>query len=206
MGLAELAVFALAFLVAAAAPGPTTAALVARVLASGARGIVPFCAGLVLGDLAWLCAALLGLAVLAATMQPLFLVLKYLGAAYLLWLAFRLWTAPAAAPHADAGALPEGGGALRGVALGIALTLGNPKTMLFFLALMPSVVSAGGITAAGGVQLALVVLCVYPVVLAAYVLAAARLRKLFRSARAVRAANRGAAAVMGGAAVAIATR
>ena len=97
MDLAALLVFAGALVVAAASPGPTIAALVARVIGRGLDGAAAFTAGLMLGDLVWLAVAILGLAVVAQTFHEVFLVIKYAGAAYLLYLAYRMWTAPVAA-------------------------------------------------------------------------------------------------------------
>src|ERR1700704_5422431 len=94
MDLTSLLVFAGALFVAAASPGPGIAAIVARVLGRGMNGAIAFTAGVALGDVVWLTFAVLGLAVIAQTFQAVFLVIKYAGAAYLLYLAWKLWTAP----------------------------------------------------------------------------------------------------------------
>ena len=95
MDVAALVLFASTLLLAAASPGPGVAALVARVVGRGARGAGAFAAGLILGDLVWLAVAILGLAVVAQTFHEVFLVIKYAGAGYLAYLAYRMWTAPA---------------------------------------------------------------------------------------------------------------
>src|SRR5215813_10657283 len=97
MDLAALVLFASTLLVAAASPGPGIAALVARVIGRGPEGASAFAAGLILGDLVWLAVAILGLAVVAQTFHEVFLAIKYAGAAYLIYLAYRMWTAPVAA-------------------------------------------------------------------------------------------------------------
>jgi threonine/homoserine/homoserine lactone efflux protein len=203
MDLAALVLFATVFGVACAAPGPTMAALVARVLGNGTRGIVPFCLGLVASDLMWLTAAVFGLAVVAALFQPVFVALKYLGAAYLLYLAWKLWTAPAATPGA---AKPVRGEGLRLFLGAIAVGSGNPKTMLFYLALLPSVVPVAQVSPIGFAELATVVIVVYGLILAAYVLAAERARRALRNTRVVRYVQRATGAVMAGAAAAVASR
>lgn len=203
MTLATLLIFAGVFGAAAASPGPTVAALVARVLARGRGGILPFCLGLVAGDLLWLAAAVLGLGMVVALFQPVFVALKYLGAAYLLFLAWKLWTAPATSA-ADA-APPRGEGAR--LFLGaIAVVSGNPKTMLFYFALLPTVLPLGRIAPADFAALAAAVVVVYGAILVGYVLAADRARRVFTSARAHRRINRATCAVMAGAAVAVASR
>ncbi len=203
MDLAGLLVFALAYVMATASPGPGTAAVVARTLARGPGGSAGFIAGFVLGDLIWFSVAASGLALLAETFAALFTALRYAGAAYLLFLAWKLWTAPAVVPGAAAAA-PEKGGRL--FLAGLAITLGNPKVIVFFLALLPTVVDLPSLTPGGFAAIALLSAAILTSVLAAYTLAAARARRLLASPRAVRVVNRGSGAAMAGAAVAVASR
>src|SRR5262245_4602396 len=90
-----LGIFCAIYLIAVATPGPGVAAVIARSLARGSRGAAAFIAGFLVGDLVWFVFAATGLAALAQTAYALFVVLKYVGAAYLLYLAYRLWTSPA---------------------------------------------------------------------------------------------------------------
>jgi threonine/homoserine/homoserine lactone efflux protein len=198
----SLLAFAAVLGIACASPGPTIAALVARVLGRGTSGAPAFCLGLLLSDILWLTAAVLGLAVLAETFHALFVALKYLGAGYLLYLAWRLWTAPAAPPVA---ARVPGEG-LRLFVAGIAVGSGNPKTMLFYLALLPTLLPLQAITAADWAMLVATQVVVYGGILVFYVLLAARARRAFASPRALRWINRATGGVMAGAAVAVATR
>jgi threonine/homoserine/homoserine lactone efflux protein len=198
------ALFCLVYVLATASPGPGIAAIVARALSHGTQGIAAFIAGFVVGDLIWFALAASGMAVLAQTAHTLFLVLKYAGAAYLLYLAFRLWTAPAA-PISEVGS----GGDQRSSKLfvaGVALTLGNPKVMVFFLALLPTVITLTQITLAGFLQVAAAICVILSCVLTFYAIAAMRTRRFFKSAKAVRWLNRGSGTVMAGAAVAVAAR
>ena len=198
-----LAAFAIALALSTASPGPTIAALLARVIGRGTAGAGAFCAGLIVGDAVWLAAAILGLSLLAEAAQPVFAVLKWLGVAYLLWLAWQLWTAPAAAPGEVA---PPSGEGWRLAGTGLLITLGNPKTMLFYTALTPTLIDLRAVTAADFGTLLAVLVVVYGAVLGCYVVVAARARRLFRSARAVRRMNQACGAAMAGAATAIATR
>jgi threonine/homoserine/homoserine lactone efflux protein len=134
---ATLIAFTAALALAAASPGPGIIAVVAKALGSGFRGAFPMVLGLVLGDLSYLTFAAFGLAALAQSFGTVFVVVKWLGAAYLAWLAVRLWTAEPAAARFGAAAAT---GAWRTFLGGLALTLGNPKVMIFYLALLPSLV------------------------------------------------------------------
>jgi threonine/homoserine/homoserine lactone efflux protein len=194
--------FAMILLVAVISPGPAVAALLARIMARGTEGIAAFCAGLVIGDLIWLSCAMFGLAALAALFQPLFLVVKYCGAAYLLYLAWKLWSG-AGAPLASEPVRGQGR-QLFGAAL--LISMGNPKVMLFYLAVLPTVIDLTRLTVMDMLELAGIVALVVSAVLAGYVLLAAQARRMFTSARAVRRLNRGAALAMAGAAATIVAR
>lgn len=204
MDFAGLFVFALAYLMATASPGPGVAAVVARTLARGPGGSAGFIAGFVLGDLIWFAVAASGLALLAEAFAALFTAMRYAGAAYLLFLAWKLWTAPAVVPAVVGAPPPE-----KGVKLflaGLTITLGNPKVIVFFLALLPTVVDLPSLTPGGFAAIALLSAAILSSVMAAYTLAAARARRLLTSPGAVRAVNRGSGAAMAGAAVAVASR
>jgi threonine/homoserine/homoserine lactone efflux protein len=200
-----LLAFTVALTIAALLPGPGMTAVVARALAVGFRGTIPLIFGMIAGDLVFLTCAALGLAALAATFATVFTVVKFAGAAYLLWLAWQLWTTP---PHGDtvvAAAAPSRS-SLRVLAGGLALTLGNPKTIVFYMALLPTVVDFAGLTVVGYVELVAIVAIDLMIVGALYAGAAARARDLFRDASARRVLDRTAGAMMAGAAVAVATR
>ncbi|MGU4174214.1 LysE family transporter, partial [Pseudomonas aeruginosa] len=93
MTLTTLFAYATALFIAAAIPGPGMTAIVARALGSGFRETFFMGLGLVLGDMIYLTAVILGLAFVAQTFQEAFMVLKFAGAAYLLYIAWKLWTA-----------------------------------------------------------------------------------------------------------------
>jgi len=201
MDLAALLLFGGTLFVAAASPGPGIAALVARVIGRGADGAIAFSGGLILGDLVWLAVAILGLAVVAQTFHEVFVAIKYAGAAYLIYFAYRMWTAPAEA-H-DIAADRDRESRPRLFLAGLALTLGNPKVVAFYLALLPNLIDLTRVGLFGYVELASVSIVVLTVVFGAYVIAAARARALFRSTRAMRLLNRTGGTIMAGAAVAV---
>jgi threonine/homoserine/homoserine lactone efflux protein len=203
MTLSSLVVFALALLITAGSPGPSVAALVARVLTNGFREVLPFLIAMWLGEALWLTCAVTGLAVLAHKFALAFLVLKFVGIAYLLFLAGKMWFAPA---NVENGRLPAAQSPLRMFAAGLTVALGNPKIMVFYLALLPTIVDVSHVGWLAWFQLMLTTLCVLAAVDCAWALLAVRARRLLTSRRAVKVANRTSATMMAGAAVAIATR
>ncbi|TGQ34955.1 MULTISPECIES: LysE family translocator [unclassified Mesorhizobium] len=190
--------------IAAAIPGPGLTALIARALGSGFRSALAMSFGLMLGDLTYLTAVVLGLAFVAQTFGMVFLAIKWLGVAYLAFLGWRFWTSGITPETIEA--RKGKGGLLSSFIAGLAVTLGNPKTMIFYLAITPTIVDLKTITLADyGILVALTVI-VLLVVLVPYLALAAKARGLLKSPRALRALNRTAAGFMVGAAAAIAAR
>jgi threonine/homoserine/homoserine lactone efflux protein len=121
MTLSGLLVFAPALSIAAGSPGPGLAALVARVLTNGLRDVLPFLVAMWLGEALWLTFAVAGLAVIAKMFGALFIALKFAGAAYLLFLAWKMWCEPTDLSRNE---LATGRRPLRMFAAGLVVTLG----------------------------------------------------------------------------------
>ncbi len=204
MSHSSLLLFAAVYLAAIATPGPGIAALVARVLANGLKGVVPFILGYVIGDWIWLVFAASGLQVIAKNFAPLFMVVKYAGAAYLMFMAIQMWRR-----HTDGAKVIGERDRRSGWQLflsSLTLTIGNPKVIVFFVSILPLVVDLKAMTLASFAEIFVVCAICLIAVLSGYVLAANGARALFQSALAMRNINRGAASIMAGAAVVIAAR
>src|ERR1700689_2046862 len=201
MTVSNLLVFALALIVAAGSPGPSIAALVARVLTRGLREVLPFLAAMWLGEALWLTCAVAGLAVVARTLGVVFVAIKFIGVAYLLYLAWKMWFAPT---QDSKDQLPSGQSPWRLFGTGLAVTLGNPKIMVFYLALLPTIIDLDHVGTAAWIELTAVMLLVLMSVDLALALLAARARRLLTSRKAVKIANRTSATMMAGAAAVIA--
>jgi len=202
MTLYGVALFGLVYCLAVASPGPGVAAIVARSLARGTQGAPAFIAGFLIGDLVWFTVAATGLAALAQSAHAVFVAVKYAGLAYLLYLAYKMWTAPAKA--IDESAVDPSQRPSRLFLTTLSLTLGNPKPMVFFLALLPTVVKLETLTVTGFFEIVAVIAVELPLVLGTYAYAASRARRFLRSPRAIRIVNRSSATAMAGAAVMIA--
>ncbi|EKF41822.1 lysine exporter protein LysE/YggA [Nitratireductor indicus C115] len=203
MDFSALLIFGVTLLVAAGSPGPSIAALVARVITRGWRDVLPFLLAMWIGEAIWLSFAIFGLAYVAETFHHLFVAIKYAGVAYLLYLAWRMWTAPV---ETGTGEMPAADSRLRLFLAGMAVTLGNPKIMMFYLALLPTLIDLTSVTLLGWAELTVTMVLVLIAVDAAWMVAATQARRLLKSSRAMRIANRTSASMMAGAAAAIATR
>lgn len=203
MTLASVLVFAAALFVAAGSPGPSIAALVSRVLTKGWRDVLPFLMAMWVGETVWLSFAVAGLSAIAESFQPVFVAIKWIGVAYLLYLAWKMWFARTDA--AD-GELPESRSAARMFFAGLTVTLGNPKIMMFYVALLPSIIDLNGVTVIGWLELVAAMLLVLATVDILWITLANKARQFLKSPRALKIANRISAGTMAGAAAAIATR
>jgi threonine/homoserine/homoserine lactone efflux protein len=137
---ALLGAFAAASVVLAVTPGPGVIYIVARCLAQGRRAGLASVAGVALGNLGNAAGASLGLAALFAVSSLAFTVVKWAGAAYLVWLGIRALRAPVV-PAAVQAPAPEALG--RVFRDGAIVSLLNPKTAIFFAAFLPPFLQPG---------------------------------------------------------------
>ena len=191
-------VYVAALGIAAFSPGPGLAALVATVFAQGARKSLWFCLGIIVGDLIWLTLSLRGLALIEQKVPFVFLAIKWAGVAYLTYLAVCLWRTPAA-PQSPGASKKRG--AIATALSGFSITMGNPKAMLFYLALLPSIVTQDRLTLTMVFALAAAVVVVLSSVFAVYIYAAHKARIAMTGARGMRAFNKLTGTALGGAAV-----
>jgi threonine/homoserine/homoserine lactone efflux protein len=186
MTFASLTTYAFALFVVAVIPGPGIAALVARALGSGIAAGLGLAAGIVLGDVVFLTAAALGVAALAAAFGTVFIVIKYIGAIYLAWIAYKIWTAGLVGTDVEAG---RRHGVAHSFYSGLLVTLGNPKAMLFYMALLPTLMDLRSLTLAGYGELVCLTAVVLAIVTIPYVLLAATARGFLHHPAAVQRLN-----------------
>ena len=127
--------FLFATVILLATPGPTILLVVSYALAQGRGVALAVVAGVILGDLLAMSATLLGLGVILTTSATLFTAMKWVGAAYLAWMGWRMIHSAGIAT-AD---LAQVAGKSRGMAFrdSALVTLLNPKSIGFFVAFVP---------------------------------------------------------------------
>jgi threonine/homoserine/homoserine lactone efflux protein len=190
----SLLALAAALFIFAATPGPGVFATLARALASGFRPACAVIVGIVIGDIIFLLLAIFGLSAIAGVLGELFLVIKIAGGAYLIWLGCQIW---AAKPE-----IPEVGGYapqiswFRNLISGLAITLSNPKTILFYMGFLPTFMDLFRLSGRDIVIVTVIVATVVAGVLIGYAYTASRARALFHDPKAVRILNRSAGTIM----------
>jgi threonine/homoserine/homoserine lactone efflux protein len=135
--LGALGLFVVAAMVLAVTPGPAVLYIVTRSISQGRAAGVVSCLGVAVGGLVHVLAAALGLSAVLAASALAFDVVKYAGAAYLVYLGVRKLTQAPAATVEDAGGRRS---LLRVFRDGVVVNVLNPKTALFFLAFLPQFV------------------------------------------------------------------
>jgi threonine/homoserine/homoserine lactone efflux protein len=188
---------------AAAIPGPDVAAIVGSGLSGGLSRAFSVIIGIIMGHAVWMTAAITGLAALAAALGPAFLLIKIGAIGYLLYLARGLWSAPITPLPADA---PSAAPNRAGIITGLAVALSNPKALVFFSAVVPSVLPLESLRLSDDALLILCSSAVFVVVFGAWALLAAKARQFLGNAANRRGFNRVSALLIAGSAALVATR
>ncbi|WP_413616273.1 LysE family translocator [Halomonas cupida] len=125
--------FAAASLLLVIAPGPAVALMVSTGLSRGRRAALSLIPGYFFGDLVAMVLSFAGLGALLMTSAKLFVLLKWLGALYLVYLGWRMWREARQLGDAE----PTVNGTRHLGAQAFLVSVLNPKSLLFFLAFMP---------------------------------------------------------------------
>ncbi len=155
-------------------PGPTVLLVLSYAISHGRRTALASAAGVAMGDLIAMSLSLAGLGALVATSAALFTLLKWVGAAYLIWLGIKLIRS------APSGALPVPQENVTPRAVfwhNATVTALNPKSIAFFIAFVPQFVSAGQPLWPQFAVLTATFVSLAALNALAYALAAARLRR-----------------------------
>jgi threonine/homoserine/homoserine lactone efflux protein len=199
-----IVVFSIAYAIVVFVPGPGLAYFVGQVLGHGVKVAPAQALGIYVGDMVWYTLAATGLAALASVYGGLFTAMKWLGAAYLLYLAFKMWRERPRELAAVADRRVFSHWAL--FAGSLMVTLSNPKAIVFYLAVLPAIIDLRQLTLAGYLIGALLIAVILFADLAGYAFAAHAARSFFREPAALQRLNRFAAICITGAAILIALR
>jgi threonine/homoserine/homoserine lactone efflux protein len=200
-------------------PGQDTALTIRNTLLGGRGGGVATAAGVSTGQLTWTIATSAGLAALLVTSEPVFMVLKWAGAAYLVFLGLQALHAALSPGSRSVSPSPSGGanvvrvagfparaGSGRGLYLqGVLSNLGNPKMVVFFSSLLPQFVAPGQATFARLLVLGLIFCSMTFVWLSFYAVVVARAGDFLRRDRVRRALEATTGLVLIGLGVRLAT-
>ena len=202
--LTEIVIYAFALAVLVLTPGPVVVATVAKTLASGIRSALPLAAGVSIVDMLWPLLAILGLSALVEAHAGALQVLRYVGGAILIWMGARmilragkrLETAP------DPALMRRN--AWQGFLAGALVNLGNPKSIVFFIGLLPTLFDLSALTWADAAVILAMSAAVPFLGNLVWAGAAHRARAYLASAAAVKRVNQASGGALAGAGAVIA--
>ncbi|KVM61296.1 lysine transporter LysE [Burkholderia ubonensis] len=183
-------------------PGPTMLLALNNGATRGMRIAAYGIAGAALSDLILIGAVGCGLGAIMQASEHLFVMLKWVGAAYLLYLAWALWRAPATLPSADtmqADGARDGRSAFKRSLL---VALSNPKGLLFFSAFLPQFIQPLSNVPAQYATLAIVTSLIDILLMGVYAVSGYHVMKVM-SGQALKWLNRGCASMLAGLAIAL---
>jgi len=140
---AAIALF-VSMIVLALIPGPGVIAVIARSTTVGLKHGVTTSLGIITGDFIFITFALLGLSTLATLLGELFILIKFIGAAYLIWLGFSLMFSKKKSAISTKTAAPKHSASF---VVGLITTLANPKAILFYLSFFPAFIDLAALSA-----------------------------------------------------------
>jgi len=199
MPLETWAAFAAASAVLLIIPGPTILLVVSYALGQGWRTALPMAIGVALGDFTAMTLSMLGIGALLAASATVFTILKWIGAAYLVYLGIKLFRADGAqqAEPRRTAASP-----LRMMAHAWLVTALNPKSITFFVAFLPQFIDRHADFRTQMVIFEATFLTLAFINALGYALVASRARELVRNPRAIGIFNKAGGTLLVGAGIA----
>ena len=191
-------------IVLAAIPSASVALVVTRSVTLGMKNGISVACGILLGDLIFVTLAILGMGVLAETMGSFFVILRYAGGAYLVWLGYSLIRSKGDVNliRSDASKLSL----FASFASGLLLTLGDIKAILFYASLFPAFVDMATLRASDIIGIVVVTIIAVGGVKIFYAYSAQRIAKRFQNQKAQKLTKTTAGCCMMGAGAYIITK
>lgn len=180
-------------------PGPVVVATIARTLSSGWRSAMPLAAGVSLVDILWPLLAILGLSALVQAHAEILQVMRYVGGAILIWMGWRLIAGSRKALAADPDPSLMRRSAWQSFIAGVLVNLGNPKSIVFFIGILPSIFDLTALTVLD-VAVILVLSALVPFLgNVVWAVGAHKAKRFLSSTRAVRRVNQASGGALMGA-------
>ena len=190
--------FFIAIFIFGITPGPGIFAILAKSMTQGAKSCWWLSVGMSISDICYLIMACFGLASLAYAWEEVFLVIRVLGGAYLVYLGWKMWTSvPALAQElADPNLKVERKTHLSSFVQGFMISASNPKVILFYIAFLPTFMD---VTQLGAQDIAIASVLTFVALmlgLTLIALMAAQARKHLNSPKSLKIVNRTAGSIM----------
>lgn len=205
MSIESAITFFIAIVIFSITPGPGIFAILAKSLTQGAKACLALSIGMVISDIVYLILACYGLAAIAEHWGGAFTAIHILGALYLFYLGYKLWTAPMIIQ--DSSAPPSAKAQwFRDFLQGFFISASNPKVILFYIAFLPTFIDLTVLHVQDIMLITALTFIGLMLGLVTISIAAAAASKFFESQRALKNLNRSAGSIMMAAAAFLALR
>ena len=182
-----------AMLIVALIPGPAVFAVIARTFSSGfSRGLMMII-GITLGDFIFILLSLFGLSIIAEVMGTAFLIIKYVSAAYLIWLGITLIKSKVNAEDIKSS---KESSLIANLITGLMVNLGNPKAIVFYIGLFPAFIDVNQVVTADVLAILGIAAVAFGSVNICYALLALRAKKMLKNPNAASLINKTAGTIM----------
>lgn len=196
--------FTIAIFIFGITPGPGIFAILARALNTGAKTCVSLSFGMAVSDVIYLILATFGLAAIAENYGGLFTAIRFIGAAYLMYLGWKMWTAKVDVEiqknHVGRASW------FSGFIQGFLISASNPKVILFYIAFLPTFMDLTTLSTSDIVLVSVLTLFALMVGLMLVAIMAASVRKYLKSQKAIKRLNQTAGSIMIGAGLFLVSR
>jgi len=191
----SLALIGAMFLLAVS-PGPGVFATISRAITSGFANASLLVGGIIVGDIIFLLLAIYGLNLVAQVLGEFFILVKYIGGAYLIYLGYKIWTSQVSTHKLISNNKLSW---KTNFISGLLITLANPKVIIFYLGFLPAFIDLKILTTVDIIITVLLVSITLASVLLSYAYMATKAKKLLKSKSAIDTLNKTSGGVMIGA-------
>ena len=178
--------------------------MLGKALTSGTRDCLPLAIGMSISDIVYLILATYGLATIAENYSGLFLAIRFIGAAYLMYLGWKMWTAEVDTDFQKTASSSKSwfGGFIQG----FLISASNPKVILFYIAFLPTFIDLTSLDVSDIFLLSVLTFVALMLGLMMVSYGASSVRQYLKSEKAVKSLNRTAGSIMIGAGIFLVSR
>ena len=188
--------FFMAMLIFSITPGPGVFAIISRALLYGSKNCIGLTLGMIMSDVIYLLVACFGLAAIADNWATLFDIIRYVGAAYLIFLGWKLISAQLDPSDLETGYTPVQSAFFSGIIQGFLISASNPKVILFYISFLPSFMDLTLLSYTDIVIVSMLASLALFIGVMGVALGAARLSKLIKTPKAYRTLNFSSGSIM----------
>ncbi|MEH6456149.1 MAG: LysE family translocator [Cocleimonas sp.] len=198
--------FFIAIFIFGITPGPGIFALLGKALTSGVKDCFPLSLGMTISDIVYLILATFGLAAIAENYSGLFLAIRFIGAAYLIYLGYKMWTAEVTTDFKKSDEQSKSRSWISGFVQGFLISASNPKVILFYIAFLPTFIDLTVLTGSDIFLISVLTFFALMIGLMLVSFGASSVRQYLKSKKAIQSLNRTAGSIMIGAGLFLASR